>query len=193
DERVHAWYARRQATLASIDARIDRYRSLAACTADGQRVEVAANIASAADAVRAFAAGAEGIGLFRTEMLFMERDAPPSEEEQLAAYRAVLAAAEGRPVIVRTFDIGGDKPVPWLGTVAEDNPFLGVRGVRLYPRCQDVFDTQLAALLPSSFDGDLRIMVPMHSTVGDMRWEVVRSPAVRDSLTAPGVTVRQAQ
>src|SRR5690606_7230487 len=103
DERVQAWYGRRQATAAAIDARVGRFRSAPARTSDGRHVEVAANIASAADAARAFAAGAEGIGLFRTEMLFMERAVPPTEEEQLAAYRAVLAAADGRPVIVRTF------------------------------------------------------------------------------------------
>ena len=188
-ERVHAWYARRQATVAAIAARVDRYRSLAACTADGQRVEVAANIASAADAARAFAAGAEGIGLFRTEMLFMERDAPPSAEEQLAAYRAVLTAAEGRSVIVRTFDIGGDKPVPWLATVAEDNPFLGVRGVRLYPRCADVFDTQLAALLRASCGGDLRIMVPMIATACELRWVRARLEAMRERLQEAGTPV----
>src|SRR5690606_25587470 len=82
--------------------------------------------------------------------------------------------------------IGGDKPVPWLATVAEDNPFLGVRGVRLYPRREDVFDTQLAALLRASCDGDLRIMVPMIATVGELRWVRARLEAVRERLQEAG-------
>ena len=102
-----------------------------ASTSDGVRIKVAANVSLPEEANGAFAAGAEGIGLFRTEMLFAGREDAPDEEEQFDAYRQALAAANGRPVVIRTFDIGGDKPVPWLNSHPEENPFLGERGARL--------------------------------------------------------------
>ncbi|NCB56997.1 MAG: phosphoenolpyruvate--protein phosphotransferase [Gammaproteobacteria bacterium] len=143
---------------------------LAGCSADQQRLEIAANITSVTDAQNAFQAGAEEIGLFRTEMLFMERDAPPDEEEQYQVYRAVLQAAEGKPVIIRTFDIGGDKPVDYLPFAAELNPYLGLRGVRLYPYCEVLFRTQLRALLRAASDGPLKVMLPMVSQPEELLW-----------------------
>jgi fructose-specific PTS system IIA-like component len=184
DAAVHDYYLREQAKAATLAARFDAFREAPASMVDGRRIEVSANIALADEAGRAFASGAEGIGLFRTEMLFMDRAEPPSESEQFDAYRQVLETAAGRPVIVRTFDIGGDKPAPWLDTDAEDNPFLGVRGVRLYRRYETVFETQLTALARAARYGNLRIMIPMIGTVEELSWVRDKYESVREKLRA---------
>jgi phosphoenolpyruvate-protein phosphotransferase len=187
---IRDWYRREQRKLQQIDARYEAFRDREAHTADGRRLEVAANIARAAEAGRAFSAGAEGIGLFRTEMLFMGRDEAPGEEDQFEEYVGALRAAGGKPVIVRTFDIGGDKPVPWLAAAAEDNPFLGVRGVRLYREYEETFRAQARALLRATAHGDLRILLPMISTAGELRWvrnvfEEERERLVDEGATTP--------
>jgi multiphosphoryl transfer protein len=137
---------------------------------DGQVLEIAANIATVEEANRAFAAGAEGIGLFRTEMLFLDRAGAPDEAEQYDTYHRVIEAADGRPVIIRTMDIGGDKPCGYLNLPPENNPFLGYRAVRIYPRFEDLFRTQVRALARASAYGPLRLMIPMVSTVDEIRW-----------------------
>lgn len=129
--------------------------------ADGTRIEIFANLASAEEAARGVAAGAEGCGLLRTEFLFHDRPAAPSEDEQAAVYAEVARALGGRPLIVRTLDAGGDKPLPYLPMAAEDNPALGLRGVRLSLVRPDLLDTQLRAILRAAGEGDIRIMVPM--------------------------------
>ncbi|MCZ2112965.1 MAG: phosphoenolpyruvate--protein phosphotransferase [Anaerolineae bacterium] len=140
-------------------------RDLPAITADGHRVEVVANIGNAEDARRAIDSGAEGVGLFRTEFLYLDRESMPSEREQLDAYRAVAEVMGDRPLVVRTLDIGGDKAVSYLGFAEEANPFLGWRGIRLADRHADVLLSQLRALLQACAESDLRIMVPMVSSV----------------------------
>lgn len=117
-----------------------------AITTDGQRIEVVANIGGASEAEQAVAAGAEGIGLLRSEFLFLQRAEPPSEDEQFIAYSAMTRALNGLPLIIRTLDIGGDKAVPYLSLPAEDNPFLGVRGIRLCLARSDLFRPQLRAI-----------------------------------------------
>ncbi|MBP2315050.1 phosphoenolpyruvate--protein phosphotransferase [Azospirillum soli] len=139
--------------------RLDRYKP--AITTDGKRVEVAANISDPAEAAGAVEAGGEGVGLMRTEFLFLQRDFPPDEEEQFEAYRSMVRAMNGLPIILRTLDIGGDKNVPYLRMPAEANPFLGVRGVRLCFEREDLFRTQLRAMLRASAEGPVRIMYPM--------------------------------
>ena len=136
-----------------------------AITRDGLRVEVVANIGNDEDARRAIDNGAEGVGLFRTEFLYLDRDTLPGENEQIAAYRAVAEVIGDRPLVVRTLDIGGDKAVPYLGFAAEANPFLGWRGIRLVDRHADVLLGQFRALLQASVGADLRIMVPMVASV----------------------------
>ena len=121
------------------------------------------------------AAAAQGIGLVRTELLFMGRSTPPGLEEQRSLYRRILDAAAGRPVVFRTLDIGGDKPASWWAGPAEPNPALGVRGVRLGLRHPSVLDDQLSALLTAAADGELRVMLPMIATVEEVA-------AVRDRL-----------
>ena len=145
------------------EASFARKRAREECrTADGTRIEVFANLGAGADeAAQAVAQGAEGCGLLRTEFLFQERAAPPSEDEQAAQYQAIAAALGGRPFIIRTFDIGGDKPVSYLPLPPEENPALGLRGVRAALWKPDLLRTQLAAILRVKPVGQCRIMVPM--------------------------------
>jgi phosphocarrier protein FPr len=136
---------------------------------DGVVVEVAANIGSPADAVRAVAAGADGVGLFRTEFLFMGRSSMPDALEQEAAYRETAEALDGRPLVIRTLDVGADKPLPYLDQPAEPNPFLGVRGIRLGLERPDLLRTQLGAILRVAADHPLRVMFPMISSIDELR------------------------
>jgi fructose-specific PTS system IIA-like component len=170
DEVTRRYYALEHQRLTDRQGRLQRFAQQPATTQDGQRIEVAANISGVDEAVAAFAAGAEGIGLFRTEMLFLDRPSAPGEETQFEAYRRVLAGAKGRPVIIRTLDVGGDKPLPYLIQPAEENPFLGCRAVRMYPRFEPLFRTQIRALVRASASGPLKIMIPMISTVEEARW-----------------------
>jgi multiphosphoryl transfer protein len=140
-----------------------------AVTTDGVRIEVAANIGSPAEAAAAVSAGADGVGLFRTELLFMGRPDLPGEDEQEHAYRQAALALDGRPMVVRTLDVGADKPLPALAQPAEANPFLGVRGVRLSLERPDLLDTQLRALIRVAADHPVRIMFPMISTLAELR------------------------
>jgi multiphosphoryl transfer protein len=138
-------------------------------TADGRNLEIAANIGGAAELKAAWGNGAEAVGLFRTEMLFLERDAPPDEEEQFAAYREAARSAKGRSVIIRTLDIGGDKHPPYLALEKEDNPFLGRRAVRFYAQQAELIRCQLRAILRAARFGALKVMVPMVSGVEEVR------------------------
>ncbi len=136
---------------------------------DGHRVEVVANIGAAAEAEQAVNAGAEGIGLLRTEFLFLNRTEPPSEAEQVAAYTQMTQALNGLPLIIRTLDIGGDKAVPYLNLPAEANPFLGVRGIRLCLQRPDLFKTQLRAIFRAAETGPIKIMFPMITMLSEFR------------------------
>jgi phosphocarrier protein FPr len=145
---------------------------------------VAANVASAHEASLAVGAGAHGIGLVRTELLFLGRHRPPTVAEQRGTYARIVAAAAGRPVTFRTLDVGGDKPAPWGTGPAEANPALGVRGVRLGTRHPETLDDQLRALIEATGDGDLRVMLPMVSTREEIE-------AVRERVDAIVVAVAE--
>lgn len=164
------YYELEEKRLAARFKRLGQFAGKSAVLADGSRIEIFANIGIPEEADRAFASGAEGIGLFRTEMLFLEREWAPDEEEQFEAYRHVLAVANGRPVIIRTLDIGGDKPVGYLNLPAGENPFLGYRAVRIYPEFETLFRTQVRALVRASAFGPLQVMVPMIATLDEVRW-----------------------
>jgi multiphosphoryl transfer protein len=138
-------------------------------TADGVRVEVFANLASAEEAKAAVDNGAEGCGLLRTEFLFMERDTAPTEEEQFTAYQAIAEALGGRPMIVRTLDIGADKPVPYLALPPQENPALGVRGVRVSLAWPELLRAQLRAILRVRPIGQVQVMLPMVAAVAEIR------------------------
>ena len=157
-------------------------------TADGIRVEVFANLASEADAKAAVKLGAEGCGLLRTEFLAIGRTSPPTEEEQRAAYSAIAAALGDRPLIVRTFDIGADKKVSYLGTGDEENPALGLRGVRLSLARPDLFATQLRAIVRGVPDAQRRIMLPMIADVQEFRDARAALREAEEAVGAASVT-----
>jgi len=140
-----------------------------AVTRDGHRVEVVANIANVEDARETLAKGGEGVGLLRSEFLFMNRATAPSEDAQYLCY-AEVAEIMGpkRPLIIRTLDVGGDKPLAYLPIATEENPFLGLRGIRVLLKRQDIFRTQLRAILRASHKGNIKIMFPMVTTMGDL-------------------------
>lgn len=158
-----------------------------AITTDGHRVEIAANIGGLDDARKAAESGAEGVGLLRTEFLFLEREQEPTEEEQFDVYRDIVQVLRGKPVIIRTLDIGGDKPLPYMPMASEQNPFLGERGIRLCINKPELLTSQLRAILRSASFGPLRIMFPMISDLSE--FEKVRTivEAVRSELSAPEV------
>ncbi|MBV9228942.1 MAG: phosphoenolpyruvate--protein phosphotransferase [Chloroflexi bacterium] len=173
DQETIAMYEAQLHAYQQVQQQLQSLRSLPATTPDGVTVEVAANIGRSLDALPAVEAGANGVGLFRTEFLFLERGTPPDEEEQLEAYAAVLKAFAGKTVIVRTLDIGGDKTIPYLALEPESNPFLGVRGIRLClaEQHQHLFRTQLRALLRAAetSSASLWIMFPMISDLHELR------------------------
>ncbi|AMV10263.1 phosphoenolpyruvate--protein phosphotransferase [Geobacillus thermoleovorans] len=158
-------------------------------TADGVHVELAANIGTPDDVKGALANGAEGIGLYRTEFLYMGRSELPTEDEQFAAYKMVLEQMGGKPVVVRTLDIGGDKELPYLQLPKEMNPFLGFRAIRLCLEMQDMFRTQLRALLRASVHGNLKIMFPMIATLDEFRQAKAILLEEKEALLRQGVPV----
>ncbi|AOZ48785.1 phosphoenolpyruvate--protein phosphotransferase [Chromobacterium vaccinii] len=170
DTVVLDYYREEEALLAAQRQRLAKASGGIAASADGHRLELAVNIASVAEAQLGFAQGADGVGLFRTEMLFMDADEPPGEDEQFQCYAEVVRLAAGRPVIIRTFDIGGDKPARCLPAPQESNPFLGYRAIRMYPDQEAAFRAQLRAILRASALGPVKVMIPMVATLGEARW-----------------------
>ena len=160
-------------------------------TPDGRRIEVVANIGGVADAANALRMGAEGVGLLRTEFLYLERATAPSEAEQYAAYREVLELMEDRPVVVRTLDVGGDKQLAYLDLGKEANPFLGWRAIRMCLDQPDFFKVQLRALLRASPGHDLRIMFPMVSVLDEVRQAKRLLQEAWQELTAGGIPVAE--
>jgi phosphocarrier protein FPr len=173
---------------AARDARLRERADEPAVTPDGVTVEVAANVSSAADAAEAARHGADGVGLLRTEVLFGQHDALPDEAAQTAALAEIAGALGERPLTVRAFDVGGDKPLPYLVPPSEEaNPFLGVRGIRLLLRHPDVLRTQLRAVLRVAADHPLRLMFPMIATPDELREAKSHLDAARDALGEAGV------
>ncbi|PTM56518.1 phosphoenolpyruvate--protein phosphotransferase [Desmospora activa] len=160
-----------------------------AYTADGKRVQVLANIGSPADVDAALQNGAEGVGLFRTEFLYLENDHWPTEEEQYQAYRKVLEAFADKPVVIRTLDIGGDKDLPYAKLPKEENPFLGHRAIRFCLANPDIFKTQLRALLRAGVHGDLWVMFPMVENLSEVRQAKSLLSECRQELELAGIEV----
>jgi phosphoenolpyruvate-protein phosphotransferase len=157
-----------------------------ALTRDGQRIEVVANIGSPDDVPVALTNGAEGVGLLRTEFLFLERDSMPSEDEQHAAYSRIAEALEGRPLVLRTLDVGADKPLPYVPTGPEANPFLGVRGIRLALARPELLETQLRAVIRTAAEHPLRVMFPMVATLEEYRQARSTLERVQEELEEAG-------
>lgn len=167
-EEVDEYQAKREKYL-SDKALLEVYRGKDTVTADGAKVHLYGNIGNPEDAKQVAACDGEGVGLFRTEFLFMGASELPSEEEQFQAYKAAAETMEGREVIIRTLDVGGDKDIPYLGLEKEDNPFLGFRAVRYCLRNKDSYRVQLRALLRASAFGDIKIMEPLVTCVDEIR------------------------
>jgi phosphoenolpyruvate-protein phosphotransferase len=161
DSATISHFEEKQRNVAAEAALLEEYKHIEARTRDGRRIEVAANIGSAEETEGALAWGAEGVGLFRTEFLFMKRTDLPSEEEQYGAYRKAAEAFGEKPVIIRTIDVGGDKDLPGVDQPEEENPFLGWRGIRMCLDVPELFKPQLRAILRAAPYGKLRIMFPM--------------------------------
>jgi len=187
DEETQAVYEERRCRwLAEQEAR--RAAGMApAITRDGHQVEVVANVRGLADARQALDYGAEGIGLLRTEFLYLRRQTAPSEEEQLSAYKAIAEVMGQRPVIIRTLDVGGDKPLPYLKVGPEANPFLGWRAIRLCLDQPEILKTQLRAILRASPGHQLKVMFPMIATVAEVRAAKAILEEAKEELRQAGI------
>ncbi|HTG70893.1 MAG TPA: phosphoenolpyruvate--protein phosphotransferase [Candidatus Udaeobacter sp.] len=168
-------------------AELSKLKDQPTLSKDGKQVELAANIGKLEDIQRAIDNGAEGIGLFRTEFLYMGRSSLPTEEEQFTSYKYALEKMNPKPVVIRTLDIGGDKELPYLELQAETNPFLGQRALRLCLDRQDLFRTQLRALLRASRYGNLKIMFPMIAVLEELLEAKKLLEEERQKLIAEGV------
>lgn len=163
---------------------------LPSVTMDGHPIELACNIGTPSDMEKVIAAGAEGVGLFRTEFLFLDKTSVPTEEEQVESYKAVLGAMPENKIVIRTLDAGGDKQLPFIGGLTEANPALGLRAIRLCMVYPDIFKTQLRALLRASTVGKLHIMFPMIATVDELVSAKALLKEAADELTWEGIPHR---
>ena len=168
DENLLHSFLERREYLSKKEAMSEQFRGKESLTADGTKKQLFANIGTHKDLAAAIAGDAEGIGLFRTEFLFMDRDAQPTEAEQFEAYKAVAAGMKGREVIIRTLDVGGDKDVPYLKLKKEENPFLGFRAVRYCLKNREIYQTQLRAILRASAYGNVAVMIPLVTQVDEV-------------------------
>ena len=177
---------RRRAAVAAAEVALAE-AGLDCVTRDGVEVTLLANIGTPAEAARAVARGARGVGLFRTEFLFVERSSPPTEDEQTAANQAVVEAFAPGPVTIRLLDVGGDKPIPYLPIPPEANPFLGVRALRLAPEQPAIFVTQLRAAMRAAVTGRVKVMAPMVADAADVAILLDLAEQARAGLAAAGV------
>ena len=168
EEEKDAYLAKRNAYLEEKEA-LKQLLGKPTLTGNGEKVELVCNIGKPEDSNAVIEQDGEGVGLFRTEFLFMDRNKMPTEEEQFEAYKKVAVTLEGKPVIIRTLDVGGDKEIPYMGFEKEDNPFLGYRAIRVCLDQKEMYRKQLRALLRASAFGDIRIMVPMITCVEELR------------------------
>lgn len=191
DEETVEAYRQKQAEYSKEKALLDVYRTRPTVTKSGVHRSVYANIGSPAEAQVALESSAEGIGLFRTEFLFMDRPALPDEEEQYKAYAEVAEAMAGKEVIIRTLDVGGDKDIPYLQMEKEENPFLGCRAIRYCLKHPEVFKVQLRALLRAACCGRIKIMLPMICTAEEIRQARALIAACAGELAAEGKPFRR--
>ncbi|HHW14834.1 MAG TPA: phosphoenolpyruvate--protein phosphotransferase [Firmicutes bacterium] len=189
------------ATAAEFAVRAGRYRerrealrrsmSQRSITPDDQRVWIGANLGGPAEVEKALSSGAEGVGLFRSEFLFLDREGLPSEEEQYQAYRQAVEGLRGRPMVVRTLDVGGDKELPYLALSKETNPFLGCRAIRFCLDRPELFRTQLRAILRAGAHGDVRLMFPMITTLSEVWQAKEQVRAAKEELRRRGLPFRE--
>ena len=171
---------------------LKKFAGVPTVSADGTKVELVCNIGKPEDIDKVLQYDAEGIGLFRTEFLFMDRTAMPTEEEQFEAYKKVAAAMNGKPVIIRTLDIGGDKEIPYMGLEKDENPFLGYRAIRLcLDRKEDIYKPQLRALLRASAFGNIRIMIPLVTCIDEFREAKALIEEIKKELDEKGIAYKK--
>ena len=168
EEEIADYTSRREAFLRE-KRELELYRGKQTAAASGEIYELCCNIGSPKDAGKAVAADGEGVGLFRTEFLFMDRNSLPTEDEQFEAYKAAASILKGKPLIIRTLDIGGDKEIPYLGLAKEENPFMGFRAIRYCLKNRELFRSQIKAILRASAFGDVRIMFPLITAIEELR------------------------
>lgn len=168
-------------------AELERFRGLPTRGADGAEYELVCNIGKPDDAAKVIEFDGEGVGLFRTEFLFMDRGSVPTEDEQFEAYRKAALILKGKPLIIRTLDIGGDKEIPYMGLEKEENPFMGFRAIRYCLKNRDLFKTQLRAILRASAFGDIRIMFPLITCAEELREGRALVEELKKELTILGV------
>lgn len=188
-EEMIAHFDKRRDSYKELEQQMAQYRTANSISADGHVVEIAGNIGKPEDVERVLINGGDGIGLFRTEFLYMDRQDLPTEEEQFNAYKQVLEKMQDKPVVIRTLDIGGDKNLPYLKLPAETNPFLGYRAIRLCLHEQNMFRIQLRALLRASVYGNLKIMFPMIATLTEFREAKDILLEEKERLTSSGIAV----
>lgn len=166
---------------------LEKYRGKTTASADGTVYELVCNIGKPEDAVKAMEFDGEGVGLFRTEFLFMDKTSVPSEEEQLAAYKKAAIILKGKPLIIRTLDIGGDKDISYLGLAKEENPFMGFRAIRYCLKNRELFRTQLRAILRASTFGNISIMFPLITCVDEVREGKALVEEIKSELKSEGL------
>ena len=187
EDSILAEYQGKRAAFLKEKKELEQYIGKPSVTKDGVHVEIVANIGKPEDVDKVLQYDGEGVGLFRTEFLFMDRDAMPTEEEQFEAYKKVAVAMDGKPVIIRTLDIGGDKEIPYMGLEKDENPFLGYRAVRFcLDRKDDVYRPQLRALLRASAFGNIKIMIPLVTCIDEYRQVKALVEEIKEELTEKG-------
>lgn len=192
DEETKKLFTGRQSRFMEEKKELEKYIGRPSVTKDGVRVEIVANIGKPEDVEKVLQYDGEGIGLFRTEFLFMDREAMPTEDEQFEAYKKVAEAMDGKPVIIRTLDIGGDKEIPYMGLEKDENPFLGYRAIRLcLDRKEDIYKPQLRALLRASAYGNIRIMVPLVTCIEEYRQARALVEELKGELDSKGIPYKR--
>ena len=186
EAEITDYTARRDAFLRE-KRELEMFRGRRTLSASGEEYELCCNIGSPKDAGKAMQADGEGVGLFRTEFLFMDRTALPTEDEQFEAYKAAAVILKGKPLIIRTLDIGGDKEIPYLGLEKEENPFMGFRAIRYCLKNREMFKSQIKAILRASAFGDVRIMFPLITAVEELREGKALVEEAKDYLRASGI------
>ena len=185
DETVRSYRQYEEARRQELRS-LEQFRQAKTMTADGKTMKVYANITTNLEVPGVLEQGGEGVGLLRTEMLYMERDAAPDEETQFALYSAIVKGLEGRPLIIRTLDVGGDKSIPYLGISPEENPFLGYRAIRYCLDHPEIFRPQLAAILRAAAFGPVQLMLPMIAATGEVERAKEAIDGVRKELEERG-------
>ena len=188
---VTAEYIRLRVDFDKEKAALKKFAGKETVTADGQKVMLFANIGTPDDALKVSEYDGEGIGLFRTEFLFMDRTSAPDEQEQFEAYKKALTVMKGKTVVIRTLDVGGDKDIPYMNLEKEENPFLGFRAVRYCLKNSEFYKTQLRALLRAGVYGDLWIMVPLVTGVDELRAVKALLSQAESELESEGVSYKK--